>query len=151
MHWVLCSTTRLKVFRSLHSDPTSFLHKNSNDNYVFYSLHAYLAYFAKSCTAKHIFLLEKSVVLHLFEGPELRMHYRERIEKRKKPITWRDLNTQPLCYEACTLPQCYNRCPMLTTFKTALRCCYKLPLTERTICNRGFWLRPPGTGKQSQV
>ena len=33
--------------------------------------------------AKHIFLVGESVVLHLLEGPELRTHHTERIEKRK--------------------------------------------------------------------
>ena len=27
------------------------------------------------------------------------------------PCTRRELNPQPLCYEACALPLCYNRCP----------------------------------------
>ena len=58
--------------------------------------------------AKHIFV-GKSVVLNLFEGPDLRKHYWEKREE-KKPHSWRDSNPRPLCYEACALPLCYNHC-----------------------------------------
>ena len=30
----------------------------------------------------------------------------------KKPSTRRDSNPRPLCYKACALPLCYNRCPV---------------------------------------
>ena len=65
--------------------------------------------FASRCTAKQIFI-GKSVVLHLLEGPELRMHNWVDIEEKKPSTRW-DSNSQSLCYEACTLPLCYNRCP----------------------------------------
>ena len=57
-----------------------------------------------------VFFVRKSVVLHLLEGPELRTHHSEEREE-KKPSTQQDLNPQPLCYKACALPLCYNRCP----------------------------------------
>lgn len=47
----------------------------------FCSIRKYNACFASSCTAKHIFI-QKSIVLHLFEGPKLRTHYLEDIEEK---------------------------------------------------------------------
>ena len=38
-----------------------------------------------------IFFVGKSVVLHLFEGPELRTHYREDREEKKITIRTRDV------------------------------------------------------------
>ena len=56
------------------------------------------------------FFLGKSVVLHLHEGPELRMHFWEDREG-EKPSNRQDLKPQPLCYAACTLPLCCNSWP----------------------------------------
>ena len=58
----------------------------------------------------YIFLIGKSVALHLHEGPDLR-NTNDRIEKRRKKSSIQpDLNPRPLCHEACPLLLCCNRC-----------------------------------------
>ena len=42
--------------------------------------------FASSCMAKDIFFVGKSVLLYLLERPELRMHYEEDREEKKKVL-----------------------------------------------------------------
>ena len=58
-------------------------------------------------------------MLHLLEGPELRIDYWEDREE-KKTSTWQDSNPQPVGYEACTLPLCYNRSPNQINFDARL-------------------------------
>ena len=49
------------------------------------------------------------------------------IEEEKKPYTWRELNPRPLCYEACTQPLCYIRCPAgRSVLALALKVCFLL-------------------------
>ena len=58
------------------------LFKSGKLFFFFYSIRVYWACLASRCTAKHIFK-GKSEVLHLYEGPELRMHRWEKREEKK--------------------------------------------------------------------
>ena len=55
----------------------------------------------------HLFLIGKSVVLHLHEGPYQR-NTTDGIEK--KPSTWQNSNPRRLSPKAQALPLCYNCC-----------------------------------------
>ena len=69
-----------------------------------------LSLFCPMLQGRLSFFTGKSVILHLLEGLVWGHITEER--NRIKPSTRQELNPQPLCYGLCTLPLCYNCCPV---------------------------------------
>ena len=61
-----------------------------------------------------VFFIGKSEVLHLHQGPELRMYYwydREAKKKAQHPAGFEPMISWVFALLACALPQCHNCCP----------------------------------------
>ena len=86
---------------------------------------AHLACFSPGMTVRHSFFhcfRNTQLEMHLLEGPDKNTPLvRESRKRRKKPSNRRDLNPQPLDYEACALLLCYNHSPVSGYFMFSSR------------------------------